>query len=126
MKQRITVWSSLLLLGVCASAWPATGSAENVPDDVTVQGESVDMACYMAKESRGAAHKACAVMCAKHGGPIGVLTDNGALYLLLDDHNNEDPYEAVKKLAGERAEVTGKKIDKQGVAGIVVGSAKGL
>ena len=55
-----------------------------------------------------------------------MLTDNGELYLLLDDHNNEDPYEAVKKLAGERAEVTGKKIVKQGVAAIVVGAAKGL
>jgi hypothetical protein len=84
------------------------------------------MACYMAKGSRGAAHKACAVMCAKRGVPIGVLTDNGELYLLLDDHNNEDPYEAAKKLAGERAEVTGRKIGKQGVAGIVVGSAKGI
>jgi hypothetical protein len=126
VKQRITVWSSLLLLGVLATAWPATGSAQNAPDTVTVQGEIVDMACYMAKGSRGAAHKACAVMCAKRGVPIGVLTDNGELYLLLDDHNNEDPYEAVKKLAGERAEVTGKKIGKQGVSGIVVSSAKGL
>lgn len=126
MNQRLTIWSSLLLFCTCMLACAANGIAQNAPDDVTVQGEIVDMACYMAKGSRGAAHKACAVMCAKRGVPIGVLTDNGELYLLLDDHNNEDPYEAVKKLAGERAEVTGKKINKQGVAGIVVGSAKGL
>jgi len=126
VNQRLTIWSSLLLFCTCMLAWAANGSAQNAPDDVTVQGEIVDMACYMAKGSRGAAHKACAVMCAKRGVPIGVLTDNGELYLLLDDHNNEDPYEAVKKLAGERAEVTGKKIEKQGVAGIVVGAAKGL
>jgi hypothetical protein len=125
VRQRVRLWSFLLAFCVVGVAWPATGRAQNA-DAVTVQGEVVDMACYMAKGSRGAAHKACAVMCAKRGVPIGVLTDAGELYLLLDDHNNEDPYEAVKKLAGERAEVTGKKINKQGVAGIVVGSAKGL
>jgi hypothetical protein len=125
VRQRVRLWSFLLAFCAFGLTGPATGAAQNA-DDVTVQGEVVDMACYMAKGSRGAAHKACAVMCAKRGVPIGVLTDAGELYLLLDDHNNEDPYEAVKKLAGERAEVTGKKINKQGVAGIVVGSAKGL
>ncbi len=95
-------------------------------DDLTVQGEVVDMACYMSKGSKGAAHKACAQMCAKKGVPIGVLTDGGELYLLLDDHNNSDPYDAAKKLAGERAEISGKKVNKQGVAGIVVGNVKGL
>jgi hypothetical protein len=95
-------------------------------EDITVQGEIVDMACYMAKGSRGAGHKACAQMCAKKGVPIGVLTDAGDVFLLLDDHNNSDPYDAAKKLAGDRAEVSGKKFSKQGVASIVVGAAKGL
>ena len=95
-------------------------------EDITVQGEIVDMACYMAKGSRGASHKACAQLCAKRGVPIGVLTDAGEVFLLLDDHNNSDPYEAAKKLAGERAEIAGKKFNKQGVASIVVNSAKGL
>lgn len=94
-------------------------------DDLTVQGEIVDMACYMAKGSKGSAHKACAQLCAKKGVPIGVLTENGELYLLLDDHNNPDPYDAAKKLAGERAEVVGKKFSKQGVASIVVSGVKG-
>lgn len=95
-------------------------------EDVTVQGEVIDLACYMAKGSKGAAHKACAQMCAKKGVPIGVLTDGGEVYLLLDDHNNPDPYDAAKKLAGDRAEINGKKFNKQGVASIVVGGVKGL
>ena len=95
-------------------------------EDVTVQGEVVDMACYMAKGSRGPSHKACAQMCAKMGVPIGVLTDAGEVYLLLDDHNNPDPYDDAKKLAGERAEISGKKFNKQGVSSIVVGGTKGL
>jgi len=94
-------------------------------EDVTVQGEILDMACYMAKGSKGAGHKACAQMCAKKGVPIGILTDAGEVYLLLDDHNNPDPYDDAKKLAGEHAQITGKKFSKQGVASIVVGSVKG-
>jgi hypothetical protein len=112
-----------LSLTVLAIILPAPGQAQ---EDVSVQGEILDMACYMAKGSKGAAHKACAVMCAKKGVPIGVLTDAGEVYLLLDDHNNPDPYDAVKKLAGERAQIDGKKYDKQGVASIVVSNAKGL
>ena len=65
-------------------------------------------------------------MCAKKGVPIGVLTDAGEVYLLLDDHNNSDPYDAAKKLAGERAEISGAKFSKQGVASIVVSGVKGL
>ncbi|HVM95440.1 MAG TPA: hypothetical protein VMT89_03575 [Candidatus Acidoferrales bacterium] len=93
-------------------------------EDLTVQGEIIDMACYMAKGSKGSAHKACAQMCAKKGVPIGVLTDGGEVYLLLDDHNNSDPYDQAKKLAGEHAEISGKKFVKQGVASIVVGGVK--
>lgn len=115
--------SGVLLAGLftCACVVPAQAQ-----EDTTVQGEIIDMACYMAKGSRGAAHKTCAQMCAKKGVPIGVLTDAGDVFLLLDDHNNPDPYDAAKKLAGERAEVSGKKFTKQGVASIVVDAVKGL
>jgi hypothetical protein len=116
----LAVSLSLSVLGI---GFPATGRAQ---EEVSVHGEILDMACYMSKGSKGAAHKACAVMCAKKGVPIGVLTDTGEVYLLLDDHNNPDPYDAAKKLAGERAQIDGKKYDKQGVASIVVSNAKGL
>lgn len=95
-------------------------------EEVTLQGEIVDLACYMAKGSKGPQHRACAQMCAKHGAPIGVLTDAGDVFLLIDDHDNPDPYQAAKKLAGERAEVKGKKFSKGGVASLQVSAARGL
>jgi hypothetical protein len=122
--RRLVRGSFVLGLLICVAGWPTTGRAQD--SQVTVQGEIVDLACYMAKGSRGAAHKACAQMCAKKGVPIAVLTEGGELFLLLDDHNNPDPYEAAKKLAGERVEVTGKRFSKQGIASIVVDSVKGL
>ena len=84
------------------------------------------MACYMSKGSKGAQHKACAQMCAKKGVPIGLLNDAGEVVLLVDDHEDPEPYEAAKKLAGERAEITGTKFAKGGMTTIVVGAAKGL
>ena len=122
MKRPLTV--SLLAVVLCMLAI-GVARAAHAQEDVTVQGEILDMACYMAKGSKGAGHKACAQMCAKKGVPIGILTDAGEVYLLLDDHNNPDPYDDAKKLAGERAEITGKRFTKQGVASIVVGAAKG-
>lgn len=123
MKRSIAavVLGFITIVGVPGRHRPAAAQ-----DEVTVQGEIIDMACYMAKGSRGSAHKACAQMCAKKGVPIGVLTDGGEVYLLLDDHNNPDPYDSAKKLAGDRAEISGKKFSKQGVASIVVGTVKGL
>ena len=113
----LTVALCVLGMGFPHPAW--------TQEDVTVQGEILDMACYMAKGSKGAGHKACSQMCAKKGVPICILTDTGDVYLLLDDHNNPDPYDDAKKLAGEHAQITGKKYSKQGVASIVVGGVKG-
>lgn len=124
MRQRkalVFAWGVGLWSLALVAARPAVAQ-----EQVTLQGEVVDMACYMAKGSRGAAHKSCAQMCAKKGVPLGLLTDGGELYLLVDDHDNAAAYDAVKKLAGERAEVSGRKFVKQGVASIVVGAAKGL
>lgn len=113
------------VLGTALSVLVASAPAVS-QEDVTVQGEVVDLPCYMAKGAKGPGHKSCAQMCAKKGAPLGLLTDGGELYLLVDDHNNEAPYAEVKKLAGDRAEVKGKKYVRSGMAGIVVSGAKGL
>jgi hypothetical protein len=100
-------------------------SAGGAPAQETIQvkGEIVDLACYLSQGKRGPEHKSCAQMCAKGGVPLGVLTPNDELYLLVDDHANPKPYEAAKKLAGTNAEISGKKFVRHGMAGIVVTSA---
>jgi hypothetical protein len=119
-------WSSIALIvsiiGVGGLHTPRALAQETV----TIQGEVVDMACYMAHEKKGPSHKSCALLCAKGGVPMGILTDSGEVYLLIDNHDDNTPYEAVKKLAGSRAELTGQKFVKQGVASIMVSAVKGL
>lgn len=116
-----------MLAGRIASlAFLLLGSAAWAQQEITVQGEIVDLACYMTKGSKGPQHRACAQMCAKKGVPIGVLTDAGTVFLLVDNHDDPGPYEAAKKLAGDRAEVSGKKYERSGAAAIMVTAVKGL
>ncbi len=119
----VTRWLALAslisLLPVLAP--PRAGAQEAV----TVSGEVVDLACYLSKGSKGKRHKQCAQLCAKKGLPIGVLTDAGDVYLLIEDHDDPAPYDAAKELAGERATVSGKKFTKGGVQSVLVVETKG-
>jgi hypothetical protein len=116
-------WLALAsLVGLAPALLHAPAAAQ---ETITVSGEVVDLSCYLSKGEKGRRHKQCAQMCAKKGLPIGVLADSGDLYLLIEDHTDPDPYAAAKDLAGERAEVTGKKFVKGGVAAIEVSGVKG-
>ncbi len=119
----VTRWLALAslisLLPVLAP--PRAGAQEAV----TVSGEVVDLACYLSKGSKGKRHKQCAQLCAKKGLPIGVLSDAGDVYLLIEDHDDPAPYDAAKELAGERATVSGKKFTKGGVQSVLVSEIKG-
>jgi len=116
-------WLALLTL---IGAVPAVSVPQaRAQDAITVKGEIVDLACYLSKGSKGKRHKTCAELCAKKGLPLGVLNDAGDVYLLIEDHDDPAPYDAAKGLAGEQAEVTGKKFTKGGVQSILVSGAKG-
>jgi len=108
-----------ILTGICAGQRTALGQ-----EQVRLQGEIVDMVSYMTKGG-SVGPEEHAQQCAKKGEPIGLRTDDSELYLLVDDHNNPDPYDAAKALGGKRTAVTGKKVNKQGVASIIVEDVKG-
>ena len=118
----VTRWLALAsLVGLApAVAAPRAGAQEAV----TVSGEVVDLACYLSKGSKGKRHKQCAELCAKKGLPLGVLTDGGDVYLVIEDHDDPAPYEKVKELAGERVTVSGKKFVKGGVQSVLVAETK--
>jgi hypothetical protein len=106
-----------------APGWLVPAAAQ---EEAQVEGEIVDVTCYLHKGSKGRRHKTCAQMCAEKGLPIGVLTDDGELLLLIEDHDDPEPYEDAKKLAGEKAAIGGKKYTKGSITGIMVQKAKGL
>lgn len=92
--------------------------------DVSMQGEIVDMACYMGHEAHGDKHQECAEMCIKGGMPIGLLTDKGKVYLLLEDHTSKEAYQSLKDMAAEQVKVMGDLHKRGGMEAIVVEKAQ--
>lgn len=111
------------------TAAPAAKPAASMSHEATapaksVTGEVVDMGCYLGHEAHGAKHVACATKCINGGMPMGLLTADGSLYLLTLDHDNADPYNQLKGMAGKTVTVTGPVNERAGMKGIDVTAAK--
>lgn len=100
------------------------GAEEHADEQMTVQGEIVDMACYVAHEAKGPDHQECAARCVKGGQPMGLLADDGTLYLLYASHADGAAFESAKDLAGLQVELSGKLSTQGGVNGLEVASVK--
>jgi hypothetical protein len=61
---------------------PQPGSA------VTRVGEIVDFSCYIQLGKHGEKHRACGQKCVLNGQPIGLLTKDGALYMLMPEEHD--------------------------------------
>lgn len=90
----------------------------------TIRGEVLDMVCFMAHEGQGPKHMSCALKCLKDGAPMGLITGDGKVYLLLEDHASKKPYEQMKDWAGSQATVKGEFFQRGGVQAVVVKSSE--
>jgi hypothetical protein len=94
--------------------------------DDSITGEVVDLSCYLhhPETSKGASHKKCAETCAKKGLPMGILTEDSQVFLLLEDHDNPKGYATALEGVAKTITVEGKKVTQGGMNGIVVESVK--
>ena len=99
-------------------AGQATGASK------TITGEVVDTGCYLGHAARGEKHVSCATKCINGGMPMGLVTSDGTLYLLTLNHDNADPYNALKRMAGKTVSVQGEVMTRGGMKGIDVASFK--
>ena len=92
----------------------------------TLTGEVVDLACYVPHPatSKGNGHRKCADTCLKKGMPMGLVTADKQVYLLLENHDNPKPYSQLKEKAAETVSVEGTKVNEGGVQGFVVETLK--
>ncbi len=113
-----------LLLGGASLALALTFAADVRAAD-TVSGEVVDLACYLHNPSmKGQGHRKCAETCAKKGMPMGILTDDGKVFLLLEDHDSPKPYAEALSKPAQTITVEGDKVTQGGLTGIVVEDVK--
>ncbi|MEK7382313.1 MAG: hypothetical protein AAB262_03400 [Elusimicrobiota bacterium] len=116
--------AAMLAVCVAASAWAAKGHLDPSGKTETISGELLDMACYMAHEGKGKKHAKCAAACVKGGAPIGLLTQDGKVYLVVGDHENEKPFLEAKALAGLNAKITGTVFTRGGLTAVIVSKAE--
>lgn len=95
-------------------------------EGLTVRGEILDMACYVAHEAKGPDHAACAKRCVKGGQPMGLLAEDGTVYLLYANHKDGSAFEQAKEFAGQKVEIVGIAATQAGVRGLEVSSVKKL
>ncbi len=132
MKRLLVLVLTLALVTVAAVSFAAAGQgkakaamggAMGGGKAGTWKGEVLDAGCYLGHGAMGAKHKDCALKCASNGMPIMLMVDGKAI-LLTPNHDNADPYNALKGMAGSIAEVTGTLNARGGVTGIDVTGAK--
>ena len=79
----------------------------------TITGEVVDVSCFLQLGKRGEAHASCGQKCIRNGQPIGILTDEGQLYLVIPEehHPRRDGRVSLKdrfaELMAKRVQVSG-------------------
>jgi hypothetical protein len=77
-----------------AAPWSATtigASVDGKPNGgavKTVVGEIVDFSCYLQVGKHGEKHRDCAQKCLRAGQPIGLLTENGDMYMLMEEEHD--------------------------------------
>ncbi len=105
---------SIALLGVATSAVSAA-----TPQRVKVTGEVIDSWCYLSEimYAEGSAHYQCALWCAAGGVPVGILGEDGTVYIVLklgDDTTNV-ANQAVIDMQTRKITVDGDLIERDGM-----------
>lgn len=100
---------ALALIAALAHPWALIGADETQ----TLQGEVVDLMCYLSNGAKGEKHAACAEKCIKSGGPVGLLTKDDHLYLIIGNHKplNAD----LASHAGKTISIKGKVVERNGM-----------
>jgi len=122
MRKILVVLAACIMLSLTASA-----QEKKTEKEATIRGEVVDVSCFLAhgKNGMGESHKSCGEACAKNGGPLGILTNKGKLYVSVmpDDHSAGPNAKLMDHIAHE-VEATGKIRAKNGVNGIMISEVK--
>jgi hypothetical protein len=113
-----------LISMVAGAAFVASLAMPAFASDMTIKGEVVDVACSTTKKEagKGAAHAGCAMVCAKKGQPVGILTAD-AVYTVTGDYAAKSNAKLLDFVA-KNVIVTGEVSEKDGQKMINVKSIK--
>ena len=113
-----------LISMVAGAAFVAALAMPVFAADMTVKGEVVDIACATSKKEagKGAGHASCAMVCAKKGQPVGIMTAD-SIYTVTGDYAANSNAKLLDFVA-KNVIVSGSVTEKDGVKSINVKSIK--
>lgn len=106
-----------LLLLLTAFALPAAD------EPVTLTGEIVDLHCYTSRGAHGPEHSGCSNACISRDVPAALLTEDGTLYLLLNE-KSVSVKEKIAGLAGKKVTAKGKVVERSGMKALQLASVE--
>ena len=122
MKRIFSCGLALAVLAVLSL--PAFAADEG--STVSVKGEVLDLACYLASGASGEGHAKCAQACVKGGQPMGLLDDEGNVWVLYASHEDGAAFDETKNFAGKKVEIDGVAGKRAGLNGLEVHAVKAL
>lgn len=75
-------WSVTTVASAPVNSKPVDGKL------VSVVGEIIDMSCYLQVGKHGDKHRECGQKCVRNGQPVGLLCEDGTVYLLIDEEHD--------------------------------------
>jgi hypothetical protein len=91
---------------------------------VTVTGEVIDSWCYLTEimYPLGSAHHQCAIWCAAGGIPVGILDDDGRVYIVLkiEGDSNSVANPTVLDIQSHRVTVEGDAFERDGITYLTI------
>ena len=57
-------------------------------EPISAVGEIIDLSCYLQVGKHGDKHRDCGQKCVAQGQPVGLLTEDGSVYMLIDEEHN--------------------------------------
>jgi hypothetical protein len=122
-------FSKLVVLGIVVvvlfAGAEVVGAGGEMGKEVTLTGEILDMFCFMKHPDagQGPEHAKCAQSCINKGLPIGFITEDGTVYLLIgNDH--ESAADMVVDFAGKQSVLKGTLVEHHGVKAIEIASIR--
>lgn len=77
-----------------AKPWSTTTVASSIMGKsvkgtpTTIVGEVIDLSCYLQVGKHGDKHRDCGQKCARNGQPVGLLANDGTVYMLIDEEHD--------------------------------------
>jgi hypothetical protein len=75
-------WSTETVASAITGEKPLEGKT------VDVKGEIIDLSCYLQVGKHGDKHRECGQKCIANGQPVGLLAEDGTVYMLIDEEHN--------------------------------------